>query len=101
MYVSFQERVDSGIEQEGSNLSGVSGRCCWDELPQNGCNLNEENKENQLRVEERRCSLERPHISDLGKITTTICVIIFRVFFPSPPQFVQNTVNCGVQVDNF
>lgn len=62
---TLQERVDSGIEQEGSNLSGVSGRCCWDELPQNGCNLNEENKENQLRVEERRCSLERPHISDL------------------------------------
>lgn len=84
MYVSFQERVDSGIEQEGSNLSGVSGRCCWDELPQNGCNLNEENKENQLRVEERRCSLERPHISDLGKITTTICVIIFIFFFFHP-----------------
>uniref|UniRef100_A0A8C5R312 Suppressor of fused homolog n=1 Tax=Leptobrachium leishanense TaxID=445787 RepID=A0A8C5R312_9ANUR len=27
-----QERVDKGIETEGSNLSGVSAKCAWDDL---------------------------------------------------------------------
>lgn len=27
-----QERVDQGIETEGSNLSGVSAKCVWDDL---------------------------------------------------------------------
>ncbi|XP_018580681.1 suppressor of fused homolog isoform X5 [Scleropages formosus] len=27
-----QERVDKGIESEGSNLSGVSAKCAWDDL---------------------------------------------------------------------
>ncbi|CAI9717818.1 suppressor of fused homolog [Octopus vulgaris] len=61
---SLQERVDSGIEQEGSNLSGVSSRCFWDEILSNN-HGNEDNKENRLIEEERRCSLERPHISDI------------------------------------
>lgn len=29
---SKQERVDQGIETEGSNLSGVSAKCVWDDL---------------------------------------------------------------------
>lgn len=29
---SKQERVDRGIETEGSNLSGVSAKCVWDDL---------------------------------------------------------------------
>lgn len=29
---SKQERVDQGIETEGSNLSGVSAKCAWDDL---------------------------------------------------------------------
>lgn len=29
---SKQERVDQGIEAEGSNLSGVSAKCVWDDL---------------------------------------------------------------------
>ena len=29
---SKQERVDQGIESEGSNLSGVSAKCVWDDL---------------------------------------------------------------------
>lgn len=31
---SKQERVDQGIETEGSNLSGVSAKCVWDDLSQ-------------------------------------------------------------------
>jgi hypothetical protein len=27
-----QERVDKGIETDGSNLSGVSAKCAWDDL---------------------------------------------------------------------
>uniref|UniRef100_A0A8C7WQ17 Suppressor of fused homolog n=1 Tax=Oryzias sinensis TaxID=183150 RepID=A0A8C7WQ17_9TELE len=30
----LQERVDQGIETEGSNLSGVSAKCVWDDLSQ-------------------------------------------------------------------
>lgn len=30
--VSKQERVEKGIETEGSNLSGVSAKCVWDDL---------------------------------------------------------------------
>lgn len=29
---SKQERVDKGIETDGSNLSGVSAKCAWDDL---------------------------------------------------------------------
>lgn len=29
---SKQDRVDQGIETEGSNLSGVSAKCVWDDL---------------------------------------------------------------------
>lgn len=31
-YIFKQERVDKGIETEGSNLSGVSAKCAWDDL---------------------------------------------------------------------
>lgn len=30
--VTAQEEVDRGIEEDGSNLSGVSARCSWSEL---------------------------------------------------------------------
>lgn len=32
MVLSKQERVDKGIETDGSNLSGVSAKCAWDDL---------------------------------------------------------------------
>ena len=32
---SLQDRVESGIEFDGSNLSGVTSRCGWEELPYN------------------------------------------------------------------
>lgn len=30
--VTAQDEVDRGIEEDGSNLSGVSARCSWSEL---------------------------------------------------------------------
>jgi len=32
---SLQEKVDCGIEQEGSNLSGVNSKCSWEEPGEN------------------------------------------------------------------
>ena len=32
LVLSKQERVDKGIETDGSNLSGVSAKCAWDDL---------------------------------------------------------------------
>ncbi len=71
-----QETVDAGIEQEGSNLSGVSGRCSWDEESDRestytgyggSSQYSEEDKENRLN---RRCSTESneygPHVSHSG-----------------------------------
>ena len=62
----LQEKVDLGIEAEGSNLSGVSSKCSWEE-PEGG---SEENKENVLVEGDRRGSSEtadRPRISAFGK----------------------------------
>ena len=30
---SLRDRVDDGIDNDGSNLSGVTSRCGWEELP--------------------------------------------------------------------
>ncbi|KAK3094562.1 hypothetical protein FSP39_003435 [Pinctada imbricata] len=63
----LQDQVDQGIEQEGSNLSGVNSRCSWEEPGDGGEEIyNEEEREGRL-VEERRMSndvSDRPHISD-------------------------------------
>ncbi|XP_064600210.1 suppressor of fused homolog [Liolophura sinensis] len=66
---SLQERVDSGIEQEGSNLSGVSSRCSWEETGDSDNlhpGLHEEDKENKFIDGDRRGSneVERPLISE-------------------------------------
>ncbi|KAL8598341.1 hypothetical protein ACOMHN_047662 [Nucella lapillus] len=44
----LQDRVEQGIEQEGSNLSGVSSRCSWDEPGENDSRsiYSDEDKEN-------------------------------------------------------
>ena len=55
-----QETIDAGIDREGSNLSGVSGRCSWEEYK----NFSEENKEN--RHMERSSSRGR-RISEFGE----------------------------------
>ncbi|KAL5022283.1 hypothetical protein ScPMuIL_001438 [Solemya velum] len=65
----LQEKVDQGIEQEGSNLSGVNSRCYWEEIgePEFNDNYSEDDKENLLAREMRRSSneVDRPLISDL------------------------------------
>ncbi|KAH9524830.1 hypothetical protein Btru_027983 [Bulinus truncatus] len=44
----LKERLDQGIEQEGSNLSGVSAWCSWDEPGENNHNSDsEDDKENR------------------------------------------------------
>ena len=57
---------------EGSNLSGVSVKCSWDEPNHEGHgtdSLGDEDKENRLIEGDRRGSsdIERPHISDFGE----------------------------------
>lgn len=69
----LQERVDSGIEQEGSNLSGVSSRCSWEETGDSDnlhTGVHEEDKENKFIDGDRRGSneVERPHISEYGSL---------------------------------
>ncbi|XP_050397682.1 suppressor of fused homolog [Patella vulgata] len=62
----LQERVDQGIEQEGSNLSGVSSRCSWEEPGSNDAQYDDD-KENKIHDNRRRGSNDsagRPHISD-------------------------------------
>ncbi len=76
MSYDWQETVDAGIEQEGSNLSGVSGRCSWDEETDResmyggyggSSHYSEEDKENRLN---RRSSTDSnecgPHVSHSG-----------------------------------
>ena len=69
--------MDYGIESEGSNLSGVSSHCSWEE-PGDGDNRsshsNEEDKENRLLEEHRRGSgeLDRPHISEYGRLNNLL-----------------------------
>jgi len=64
--------VDTGIETEGSNLSGVNSRCSWEE-PGDGNEdyYNEDDKDNRLNDERRGNNtneMDRPLISDFGKI---------------------------------
>ncbi|KAK3611658.1 hypothetical protein CHS0354_012028 [Potamilus streckersoni] len=62
---SLQEKVDRGIEVEGSNLSGVNSRCSWEE-PGEGehDNYYEDDKENRYHSERRSSGgLDRPDIS--------------------------------------
>ncbi|KAI8777236.1 suppressor of fused [Biomphalaria glabrata] len=43
----LKERLDQGIEQEGSNLSGVSAWCSWDEPGESHSSDSEDDKENK------------------------------------------------------
>ncbi|XP_067657154.1 suppressor of fused homolog [Haliotis asinina] len=65
---SLQETVDHGIETEGSNLSGVSSRCSWEEPgdPDAHSNYNDDDKENRLVEIDRRGSgdVDRRIITD-------------------------------------
>ena len=63
IFVSHQEKVDHGIEAEGSNLSGVNSKCSWEEPGEPDYDIYDD-KENQFE-NERRGSNDR-HISILG-----------------------------------
>ena len=63
---NLQDKVEQGIINEGSNLSGVSSKCSWEEPTEDG----EDDKENRLAEGERRGSndtIVRPQISAFGK----------------------------------
>lgn len=62
---SLQEKVDVGIESEGSNLSGVNSKCSWEEPGENDRD-NMSYKDGI--VEDDDLDDERRHISIIGKI---------------------------------
>ncbi|KAK7109117.1 suppressor of fused homolog [Littorina saxatilis] len=63
----LSDRVEQGIEQEGSNLSGVSSRCFWDEPGEidHHSNYSDDDKENNRNAADRRGSQD----SDRRQIT--------------------------------
>lgn len=63
----LQDRVDQGIETEGSNLSGVNSRCSWEE-PGEGSEDYFNEDDNHMHEERRNSNeLDRPRISDFGR----------------------------------
>ena len=65
MYSFYQqEKVDHGIEAEGSNLSGVNSKCTWEEPGDTDYDIYDD-KENQF-DDDRQNSSER-RISILGE----------------------------------
>lgn len=75
--------MEQGIEQEGSNLSGVSSRCAWDEPGDNDYHstYSDEDKENNRLTAERRGSQDsdRRQITDVGELVLT-CIPQFKSF---------------------
>ncbi|KAK2148100.1 hypothetical protein LSH36_516g01015 [Paralvinella palmiformis] len=62
----LQDQVDEGIEREGSNLSGVTSQCSWEEY--SSCDIGtskyDEDKENRAANESRsKNDNDKPHIS--------------------------------------
>lgn len=66
-----QDTIEGGIEMEGSNLSGVSSRCSWEDYRRHL--ESEENKENR-RKSDRPSSRDslRKRISDYGLYFSSI-----------------------------
>ncbi|ESO96856.1 hypothetical protein LOTGIDRAFT_159604 [Lottia gigantea] len=71
----LQETVDQGIEQEGSNLSGVSNRCSWEEPDSEqikatltkGLSTSHNNLHNPLRSENTRDNESHPNTNQSRK----------------------------------
>lgn len=68
--VVFQDQVDQGIEAEGSNLSGVTSRCIWEDVPQSEIigHSDDDHHDNRYNDGDRRGSHEvgKSHISAQG-----------------------------------
>jgi len=56
----LKDRVDQGIEQEGSNLSGVSAKCSWDE-PGDHDRHSSDDEEKESRKDKEEEKLDRHH----------------------------------------
>ena len=61
---SLQEKVDQGIETEGSNLSGVNSKCSWEEPGEN----DRDNLYDKDGFDDDEDDAERGHLSILGNI---------------------------------
>ena len=75
----LQEVVDDGIETEGSNLSGVSSRCSWEEMAgsdktSSKAPYDDENKENQG-VRHTASDRDSPRISHFGGFIFFLCMM--------------------------
>ncbi len=70
-FCGFQDKVDTGIEAEGSNLSGVSSRCLWEEVRDwdgGHQSVSQEFMERDLNNERQRdVETDKPYISRLGE----------------------------------
>jgi hypothetical protein len=60
----LQEKVDQGIETEGSNLSGVNSKCSWEEPGEN----DRDNLYDKDGFDDDEDDAERGHLSILGMI---------------------------------
>ena len=77
--------MDKGIEEEGSNLSGVSGRCWWEDSSNIYDDGEEEDKENRnYQPGHRRGSTRstdsetKPNISPTGKYLMLLTISMCR-----------------------
>ena len=81
--------MEDGIETEGSNLSGVSSRCSWEEPPdpdpQESSNQNYNADEDKENIRNGTSDGDRPRISDLGELSLSMgCP-----WDSTPPQIVN------------
>jgi len=67
-----QEQVDAGIEADGSNLSGVSGQCLWEDTScktgadsshQGAAPRSDDDDKENLRSRRRHSDCDKSHIS--------------------------------------
>jgi len=74
--VLSQEQVDDGIEADGSNLSGVSGQCLWEDTScktgadsshQGAARSGDDNDKENWRVRDRLVDSDQCHTSHDGE----------------------------------
>ena len=75
-YALIQEQVEDGIEVDGSNLSGVSGQCLWedtscktgaDSIHQGAAQSSDDDDKENLRIHRHHSDHGQPHISCEGQ----------------------------------
>lgn len=74
--------MDNGIEMEGSNLSGVTSLCSWEESSLDRSKDLDEDKENKgLHGRKSRNDNEKPRISKYGELNCNNIKIIYYLMF--------------------